>query len=138
MMTTQETTSHAYFAELAEALNGLYMEYTNDSGAMNLKMANGRNQSVKSFFKDHNNGDTVVLMSKVCYLEEYPNVDFREMLEKSHHLLFTKLVIDRGYLETQATIRLANTSKEDILFIISEVARVADDLENEITGLDVY
>jgi hypothetical protein len=137
-MIATDANIHDYLSDLAEELNGLYMEYTNDSGAMNLKVANGRNQSVKSFSKSHPTGDTIVFMSKVCYLEEYPEVDFQQMLEKNHELLFTKLVIDRGYLETQAAIRLASSSKEEMLFVINEVARVADDLENEITGLDVY
>ena len=137
-MIATDTNIHDYFSSLAEELNGLYMEYTNDSGAMNLKMANGRNQSVKSFLKMHSNGETVVFMSKVCYLEEYPEVDFQQMLERNHELFFAKLVIDRGYLETQAAVRLSSASKEDMLFVINEVARVADDLENEITGLDVY
>ena len=134
----KEENIHNYFTELAEELNGIYLDYTGDSGAMNLKLDNGRNQSVKSFIKNKGEGDMIIFMSKVCNLDEYPNVDFKKMLELNHNLIYSKIVIDDGYMEVESDAKLELSSKEEIRFIVKEVAKVADDLEMEITGKDVY
>lgn len=134
----KEENIHNYFTELAEELNGIYLDYTGDSGAMNLKLDNGRNQSVKSFIKNKGDGDMIIFMSKVCHLDEYPKVDFRRMLEMNHRLVYSKIVIDDGYLEVESDVKLELSSKEEIKFIVKEVAKAADDLEMEITGKDIY
>jgi len=134
----KEENIHNYFTELAEELNGIYLDYTGDSGAMNLKLDNGRNQSVKSFIKNKGDGDMIIFMSKVCHLDDYPNVDFKKMLELNHTLIYSKIVIDDGYLEVESDAKLELSSKAEICFIVKEVAKVADDLEMEITGKDVY
>ena len=134
----KEENIHNYFTELAEELNGIYLDYTGDSGAMNLKLENGRNQSVKSFIKNKGDGDMIIFMSKVCNLDEYPSVDFKKMLELNHSLIYSKVVIDDGYMEVESDAKLDLSSKEEIRFIVKEVAKVADDLEMEITGKDVY
>ena len=134
----KEENIHNYFTELAEELNGIYLDYTGDSGAMNLKLDNGRNQSVKSFIKNKGDGDMIIFMSKVCNLDDYPNVDFRKMLELNHNLIYSKIVIDDGYMEVESDAKLELSTKDEIKFIVKEVASVADDLELEITGKDVY
>jgi hypothetical protein len=138
MIPTEKQSIHDYFAKLAERLNGLYMEYTDDSGAMNLKLPNGRNQNMKSYLRQYPEGNVVVFMSKICYLEEYPEIDFHDMLTRNASLHYSKLVIDRGYLEAQAAFKLEWINDDEACYILQEVAQTADDLENEITGLDVY
>lgn len=134
----KEENIHNYFTELAEELNGIYLDYTGDSGAMNLKLDNGRNQSVKSFIKNKGDGDMIIFMSKICHLDEYPEVDFRKMLEINLSLIYSKIVIDDGYMEVESGAKLELSSKEEIKYIVKEVAKAADDLEMEITGKDVY
>lgn len=134
----KEENIHNYFTELAEELNGIYLDYTGDSGAMNLKLDNGRNQSVKSFIKNKGDGDMIIFMSKICNLDEYPKVDFQRMLELNHTLVYSKIVIDDGYMEVESGVKLDLSSKAEITYIVREVAKVADDLEMEITGKDVY
>ncbi|MGB0523792.1 MAG: hypothetical protein ACPGJS_12570 [Flammeovirgaceae bacterium] len=134
----KEENIHNYFTELAEELNGIYLDYTGDSGAMNLKLDNGRNQSVKSFIKNKGDGDMIIFMSKICNLDEYPNVDFKKMLELNHNLVYSKIVIDDCYMEVESDAKLELSSRAEIKYIVKEVAMVADDLEMEITGKDVY
>jgi hypothetical protein len=130
---------HDFFTELAEELGGIYLDYTGDSGAMNLKLPNGRTQSVKSFIKDKGEGDMIIFMSKICRLDEFPDkIDFRKMLELNHTLVYSKIVIDEDYMEVEADANLELSNREEIKYIIREVAKVADDLENEITGQDIY
>ncbi len=130
---------HDFFTELAEELDGIYLDYTGDSGAMNLKLPNGRTQSVKSYIKNKGEGDMIIFMSKICHLDEFPDkIDFKKMLELNHKLVYSKVVIDEDYMEVESDSSLELSNREEIKYIIMEVARVADDLENEITGQDVY
>ena len=135
----KEENIHDFFADLAEELDAIYLDYTGSSGAMNLKLENGRTQSVKSFVKKKGDGgDMIVFMSKICRLDEYPDVNFRQMLEMNHKLTYSKIVVDQDYMEVESDVRLELSNKEEMKFIIKEVAKVADDLEHEITGQDVY
>ncbi|MFT5616827.1 MAG: hypothetical protein ACI85I_000041 [Arenicella sp.] len=130
---------HDFFTELAEELDGIYLDYTGDSGAMNLKLPNGRTQSVKSFIKDKGEGDMIIFMSKICRLDEFPDkIDFKKMLELNHRLVYSKVVIDEDYMEVESDANLELSNREEIKYIIREVAKVADDLEHEITGQDIY
>ena len=130
---------HDFFTELAEELDGIYLDYTGDSGAMNLKLPNGRTQSVKSFIKNKGEGDMIIFMSKICRLDEFPEkIDFKKMLELNHRLVYSKIVIDEEYMEVESDASLELSNREEIKYIIREVAKVADDLEHEITGQDVY
>ncbi len=130
---------HDFFTELAEELDGIYLDYTGDSGAMNLKLPNGRTQSVKSFIKNKGEGDMIIFMSKICRLDEFPDkIDFKKMLELNHKLVYSKVVIDEDYMEVESDASLELSNREEIKYIIREVAKVADDLEHEITGQDVY
>lgn len=132
---------HDFFTKLAEELDGIYLDYTGDSGAMNLKLPNGRTQSVKSYIKNKGKGegDMIIFMSKVCMLEEYPEkIDFKKMLTMNHSLVYSKIVIDEGYMEVESGASMELSNRAELKFIISEVAKVADDLEHEITGQDVH
>jgi len=134
----KEEDIHDFFAELAGELDGIYLDYTESSGAMNLKLENGRTQSVKSFIKNKGDGKMIIFMSKVCQLSEHPDIDFRKMLELNHRMIYAKMIVDGDFLEVEADARLELSNKEEIKFIIKEVAKVADKLELEITGQDVY
>ena len=133
-----EQNIHNYFSTLASELDGVYMGYSSASGAMNLKLDNGRNQSVKGFVKNEKSGDRIVFMSKVCRLDDYPDLDFRSMLEMNHNLTYSKIVIDQGYMEVESDAKIHLSSRAELKYIVKEVAKVADNLEQTITGKDEF
>lgn len=129
---------HEYFKKVAQKLDGVTMEYTDEIGIISLQLSNGRSQGVRGYFKHKDDHWALKLNSKVCALEEYPNIDFKMLVEKNNKLNEAKAVIHQENLEIAATIIFAEAHFEHICHIILEIAKVADQLEEEITGKDEH
>lgn len=127
-----------YFVKLAEKLNGTYIEYTDEICIISLRLDDGRSQSVRGFFKQRGNDLMLLMMSKVCYLDEYPNVDFKKLIEENNHLHYSKFVIHHDYLEVLSDSHFSDITVEYLEHVALEVAKTADDWEFKITGQDVH
>ncbi|GAB4193999.1 MAG: hypothetical protein OHK0057_13480 [Thermoflexibacter sp.] len=127
-----------YFVKLAERLDGTYIEYTDEICIISLRLPDGRSQSVRGFFKQRGQDLMLMLMSKVCFLDEYPNVDFRALIEENNHLHFSKFVIHHDYLEVLADVHFSDVTIEFLEHVALEVAQTADDWEYKITGQDIH
>lgn len=127
-----------YFVKLAERMNGTYIEYTDEVCIISLRLPDGRSQSIRGFFKQRGEDLMLMLMSKVCYLDEYPNVDFKTLIEQNNKLYYSKFVIHHDYLEVLADAHFADITVEFLEHVALEVAKTADDWEFKITGQDLH
>jgi hypothetical protein len=127
-----------YFVKLAEKLGGTYIEYTDEICIISLRLPDGRSQSVRGFFKQRGQDLMLLLMSKVCFLDEYPNVDYKALVDASNHLAFSKFVTHHDYLEVMAASHFSDITVEYLEHVALEVASVADDWEFKITGQDIH
>ncbi len=128
-----------HLQKLAEEMDGNYTEYSDDTIIVTLPLEEGRFQSVRGLITEKDAGLMLIFTSTICRLHEYPDVDFRKMLEMNYELGYAKITItDEDYLELMTAIKYDLATAEEIRYMITEVARTADKLEFEITGKDVH
>jgi hypothetical protein len=128
-----------YLSKLAEELNGNYTEYSDDTVIVTLPLEEGRFQSIRGLITQKDSGLMLVLTSTICRLHEYPDVDFRRMLEFNYDLGYSKITItDEDYLELMTSIKYDLATPDELRYMLNEVAVTADKLEFEITGKDVH
>ena len=128
-----------YLQQLAEEMDGNYTEYSDDTIIVTLPLEEGRFQSVRGLITERDSGLMLILTSTICRLHEYPDVDYRKMLEMNYELGYSKITItDEDYLELMTSIKYDLATPEEIKYMITEVALTADKLEFEITGKDVH
>ncbi len=127
----------AYLQKMADDVGGKFTEYSDNSVIVTLPLADGRYQNVKAYIHQMADGLMLVFSSKVCHVAEANNLDFIELLKMNMELCYAKTVIDDGTLEIVATTRYELCSHDQVRFMANEVARVADSLEKQLTGLDV-
>ncbi|MDX2306210.1 MAG: hypothetical protein NW226_25605 [Microscillaceae bacterium] len=128
-----------YLQHLAEEMDGNYTEYSDDTIIVTLPLEEGRFQSVRGLITERDSGLMLILTSTICRLHEYPDVDYRKMLEMNYELGYSKITItDEDYLELMTSIKYDLANPEEIKYMITEVAQTADKLEFEITGKDVH
>jgi hypothetical protein len=106
---------------------------------MTLPLDEGRFQSIRGLITEKESGLMLIFTSTICRLHEFPNVDFKRMLEMNYELGYSKITItDEDYLELMTSIRYDLANAEEIRYMINEIAQTADKLEFEITGQDVH
>lgn len=128
-----------YLQQLAEEMDGNYTEYSDDTIIVTLPLEEGRFQSVRGLITERASGLMLILTSTICRLHEYPDVDYRKMLEMNYELGYSKITItDEDYLELMTSIKFDLATPDEIKYMITEVALTADKLEFEITGKDVH
>jgi len=129
----------SYLEALAQELNGNFTEYSDDTVIMTLPLDEGRFQSIRGLITEKESGLMLIFTSTICRLHEFPNVDFKRMLEMNYELGYSKITItDEDYLELMTSIRYDLANAEEIRYMINEIAQTADKLEFEITGQDVH
>jgi hypothetical protein len=135
----QEKNVKGYLENLAHEMNGNYTEYSDDTIIITLPLDEGRFQSVRGLIIEKESGLMLIFTSTICRLHEYPDVDFRKMLEMNFELGYSKITItDEDYLELMTAIKYDLVTPEELRYMITEVIQTADKLELEITGKDVH
>ena len=128
-----------YLENLAKDLNGNYTEYSDDTVIVTLPIDDGLFQSVRGLIIEKDTGLMLIITSTICRLHEYPEVDFRKMLEMNYELGYSKITItDEDYLELMSSIKYDLCTPEELKYMITEVAHTADKLEFDITGKDIH
>jgi hypothetical protein len=139
LLKMEDKNVQGYLEKLAQELNGNYTEYSDDTVIVTLPVDEGRFQSVRGLIIPKEQGLRLVLASTICRLHEYPDVDFRKMLEHNFELGYSKITItDEDYLELITSMAYELVTPEELRYMLVEVATTADKLEHEITGKDVH
>lgn len=126
-----------YLKHLAEEMNGNYTEYSDDTVILTLPLEDSRFQSVRGLIQEKEAGLFLILSSTICRLHEFPDVDFRKMLEHNFDLGYSKITItDEDYLELAVYMKYDLVTAEELRYMLHEIATTADKLELEITGQD--
>ncbi len=135
----QDKNVKGYLQKMAEEMDGNYTEYSDDTIIVTLPLEEGRFQSIRGLITEKSSGLMLILTSTICRLHEYPDVDFRKMLEMNYDLGYSKITItDEDYLELMTSIKYDLATADEIRYMMTEVAQTADRLEFEITGKDVH
>ncbi len=135
----EEKNVKGYLESLAQELNGNYTEYSDDTVILTIPLDEGRFQSIRGILAQREAGLMLIFTSTICRLHEFPDVNFRRMLEMNFELGYSKITItDEDYLELMTSIKYDLATEEEIKYMIHEIAETADKLEFEITGEDVH
>lgn len=129
-----------YLKKLAEELDGNYTEYSDDTVIVTMPIGDGRFQSIRGLISDKGSaGILLVFTSTICRIHEYPDINYKEILEINYDLGYSKIAItDEDYLELMASVKYDLVTPEEVKHMVNEVAHTADRLEFQITGKDVH
>ncbi len=127
-----------YLRGLAEEVNGKYTDYSDDTVIVTIPLSDGRYQNVTGHITPRGDGIMLEFMSKVCKLEDYPDISLVELLELNSGLCYSKILLRDEFIEVGSSTKYELCTYDQVRYMIFEVARVADELEHRFTGEDVY
>lgn len=126
----------SYLKKMAAEIDASYIEYSDNTVILTLPITQGRFQSVKGFIIHKNDHVFLTFTSTICRLAEFPEIDFRKMLELNFDLCFSKITLEDNLLEVAASTMYDICTPEQVRSMLVEVANTADQLEMELTGAD--
>jgi hypothetical protein len=121
---------------LADEIGGKSLEYTPENTIITVPVSRHRYQNVTGYLIDRPQGRVIEFMSRVCELNN--DIDHRAMLELNQELFYSKVIIHEGFLKVAAAALFEHCTEELISDMVLEVAAVADNLELQLTGANVY
>jgi len=129
----------AFSQKLANDSNGEYTEYDSRHSVFIVPLKDDRFQTVIARIVDNEKHKTEVVKvtSKVCEIDKN-SIDFVKALEASTELVYTRFIVEDGFLKTEASFFLENLSDSLIKEMILEVTYTADEWEFIITGKDNF
>ncbi len=124
--------------DLANEINGQYTEYDSRHSVFTVPLPGERFQTViaRIHFQETYKRDVIQVLSKVCELKQ--KIDFAAILEASSELVYTRFIVEDGYLKTESSFFLDNVTDILIKEMILEVTHTADEWELKITGQDKF
>lgn len=132
----------SFLKEETKELEGTYIEYNETSIMLTVPSDETRFQNVKGYVNKiiREDKDRVKLsfMSKVCKVNDYPEIDYKALLEEHYKFEYSKIVIHNGYLQLFASETYDEATLRHVRRMFLEVAREADRLELELTGEDIH
>lgn len=123
---------------LASEIKGQYTEYDSKHSVFIVPLSDDRFQTVIARIHHHDKykRDVIQVLSKVCELKH--KIDFPALLEASSELVYTRFIVEDGFLKTEASFFLENVTDQLIKEMIMEVTYTADEWELKITGQDNF
>jgi hypothetical protein len=124
--------------QFAQDINGSYTEYDERKSVFVIPLKDGRNQTVIACLEhfDEYDRDVVRVDSKICPL--FSPIKYSEILAASTRFIHTRFIAEDDFLKAEASFFADHLDEETIKEMILEVASVADDWEEKITGKDVH
>lgn len=123
---------------ITEELNGNTLDYSDNNIIATIPLSDGRYQNITTYLLENDNGGkTIEFASRVCDAD-MPGIDYRHCLEVNRDLVYSKVIIQDGYIQLAASVLMEHATRDIIKDIILEIAQKADALELELTGADVH
>ena len=125
-----------FLRKYAERTGNTFIEYTDTIDVITISLPEaGRFQNVAVYMVSRDGHNMIEFLSKICPVTEY--LDFKALLELNQELCYSKLVIHEEMLQAAATVRYDFATEPELIAMMEEVARIADQLELELTGQDM-
>ncbi|MBD0259468.1 MAG: hypothetical protein ICV83_27430 [Cytophagales bacterium] len=122
--------------KLAVEIDGMFIDYSFENTIITVPVSRYRYQNVTGYLMQKPQGTVIEFMSKVCPIGT--TIDPMAMLELNQELFYSKVVIHEGFLKVAAAALYEHCTEELIKDMVLEVAKVADDLEHQLVGEDIY
>jgi hypothetical protein len=121
--------------DYANEVGGKIIPYTDSQSIIIMPTKHGRFQRVLGWTRISKNHKFLEFDSKVT--EYTPNIDFQKYLSEAANFTFCRLIVKEGFLQVASSVFVDEATPELIKDMVREVAEIADDLENQITGEDL-
>ncbi|MCC5930262.1 MAG: hypothetical protein JJU28_13520 [Cyclobacteriaceae bacterium] len=127
-----------FMESFADELGGQFSEYDKKKSVIIVPLHNNRFQAVLGVLRVNPkfNKTSVEFSSKVCHCSNVK--DYKALVQDNAKTAYAKFVLIDDYLKVEGSAFLENVSKEALKDIILEVANLADEWEQKLTGLDVH
>jgi len=122
--------------KLAGEIDGIFVDYSFENTIITVPVSRHRYQNVTGYLLEKPQGTVIEFMSRVCPLGS--GIDPVAMLELNQELFYSKVIIHEGFLKVAAAALFEHCTEELIRDMVLEVAKVADNLEHQLVGADLY
>jgi hypothetical protein len=124
--------------KIADDIGGQFSEYDKSKSVIIVPLEGNRYQAVVGVVKHNEKLDKtrIEFSSKVCQLTE--SIDLKELLMENAKTCHARFVVIDDYVRVEGSTFLENVNEIGVKEIIDEVARMADEWELKLTGMDVH
>ncbi len=129
---------NSFMRTYAEEIGGTYSEYDGSTSIIIVPLSDERFQTVLGTVKLNKRYDRhlIEFSSKVCKFNS--SIDLKELLMENTNLNHAKFAIADDFIQVEDSCFVETATEQLIKEIIQEVANVADEYENKLTGVDVH
>ncbi len=127
-----------FMQKYAKQLGGQFSEYDKEKSIIVVPLSEGRFQTIIGRYKDSQlfNKTMIVVSSKICQYKDSHNL--AALLEENSNLHYAKFSMVDDYLKVEASGFVDQLTEDMLKEMIVEVAEVADNWEQRLTGVDVH
>jgi hypothetical protein len=128
---------NAFMEGYANEIKGQFSEYDQSKSVIIIPLEENRFQAVLGVIKHNTKFDKVGIefSSKVCPYSD--DIDCKQLIIENAKTCYAKFVIVDDFIKVEGATFLENIKEDGLKEIIQEVARLADEWEMRLTGLDV-
>lgn len=126
-----------FMENYSKEIGGQFSEYDKSKSVIIVPLGENRYQAILGVMKynEEFQKNGVEFSTKVCAFSSELNL--KTLLEENAKTCYAKFVIADDYVKVEGSTFLENVKEEGLKEIIQEVARLADEWEFKLTGLDV-
>lgn len=128
---------NAFMEGYADEIKGQFSEYDQSKSVIIVPIEENRFQAVLGVIKYNEKFNKIGLefSSKVCPFSS--DIDCKQLIIENARTCYAKFVIVEDFIKVEGAAFLENIKEDGLKEIIQEVARLADEWELRLTGLDV-
>ncbi len=127
-----------FLQHYCEKTGNHFLEYSDSIAIITLQLPNNRKQEVHSYLITRDGIQLVEFMSKVFDIEKH-SLDYKEILQLNQQwCCYSRFVLFGGMLQCAASAHYAESSEIQMAAMLEEVGKLADQMEEEVTGEDVF
>jgi hypothetical protein len=127
-----------FLKEETKKLEGTFVGYNEASVMLTIPVDESRYQNVKGYLEESEKGMKISFMSKVCKYSDYQNINYPYLLQKNFEFVYSKIIVYNDFIQLYASEIYDHATLEHVKEMFLEVAKEADNLEDEITGEDLH
>ncbi len=124
--------------QYCEKTGNNFLDYSEHIAIVTLNLAEKRKHEVHVYQVDRDGIQLIEFMAKVCDIEK-KEVDYKEILLLNQQLCcYSRFIIYGGMLQCAASSHYVDTQASQMEAMLIEVGKLADQMELELTGEDVF
>jgi hypothetical protein len=124
--------------QYCEKTGNTFLDYSEHIAIVTLNLADKRKHEVHSYQVERDGVQLIEFMAKVCDLEKQ-EVNYKEILQLNQQwCCYSRFVIYGGMLQCAASAHYNDIQQSQIESMLIEVGKLADQMELELTGEDVF